>query len=143
MRQCRRPRPPLTSRPISIVSPRGGERDRQIEDRGSGRAAEQPARHAAPEMKTVPAIADGFARYDNAVRQVIESAVLDAAYGVMMMGDAEQVRTTSRGAGGDFASGGAAARHCGRRSGIGAGPCGSPSSSLFRPAPRSRSARRC
>ena len=26
----------------------------------------------APEMKTVPAVADGFARYDNAARQVIE-----------------------------------------------------------------------
>ena len=52
----------------------------------------------APEMKTVPAIADGFARYDNAVRQVIELTVLDAAYGVMMMGDAEQSFAQLRGA---------------------------------------------
>ena len=49
-------------------------------------------------MKTVPAVADGFARYDNAARQVIESTVLDAAYGVMMMGDAEQSFAQLRGA---------------------------------------------
>ena len=52
----------------------------------------------APEMKTVPAVADGFARYDNAARQVLEITVLDAAYGVMMMGDAEQSFAQLRGA---------------------------------------------
>ena len=49
-------------------------------------------------MTTVPGIADLFALYDKAVRQVIELTVLDAAYGVMMMGEAEQSFAQLRGA---------------------------------------------
>jgi methyl-accepting chemotaxis protein len=40
---------------------------------------------------------DSYGRYDKAARQVIESTVLDAAYGVMMMGEAEQAFGQLRG----------------------------------------------
>jgi methyl-accepting chemotaxis protein len=43
-------------------------------------------------------VAAAFAHYDKAARQVIESTVLDAAYGVMMMGEAEQSFDQVRGA---------------------------------------------
>ena len=50
----------------------------------------------AAQVQSIATVREAFARYDAAARQVVESTTLDAAYGMMMMGEADQNFTLLR-----------------------------------------------